>query len=183
VTVPPATLPLTIVEAKRHLNLADDDATHDDIITQYIGAAVEQFETDTNFALMVRTVRVKLRDFATFYVPKTPLVSVTSVTYYDRSNALQTLASSRYSVDTAAGVVRFEDSNYPGVADRWDAVWIVYTIGKHAASTTVDALSKSAILLLVGHYFENRDMLLSDNVASMVAYERICKLRHRGTYP
>jgi hypothetical protein len=80
-------------------------------------------------------------------------------------------------------LIRFESNTYPGVADRWDAVRIVYKIGKHADSTTVDAWSKSAMLLLVGHYDANREMLVPDNMASMVAYERICKLRHRGTYP
>ena len=183
VTTEPASEPLTVTEAKTHLNLASDDTSHDTLLAQLIAAARLQFEIDTNSAMIVRTVRTKLAEFATFYVPRTPLVSVTSVTYYDSNNALQTLASSKYSVDTARGMIRFDDDTYPAVYNRWDAVWIVYTIGKASASTNVDALSKSAMLLLVGHYFENRDMLMSDSMSGMVAYERICKLRHRGSYP
>lgn len=183
VTTEPTSEPLTVTEAKTHLNLATDDTSHDTLLTQLIAAARLQFEIDTNTALIVRTVRTKLPEFATFQVPRTPLVAVTSVTYYDANNALQTLASSKYSVDTARGLIRFDDDTYPAVYDRWDAVWIVYTIGKAAASTNVDALSKSAMLLLVGHYFENRDMLMADGMSNMVAYERICRLRHRSTYP
>lgn len=175
--------PVTLTEAKAHLNLASDDTAHDTLITQYIAAARLQFESDTNSAFIVRTVRTKLSDFATFQVPRTPLVTVTSVTYYDSNNALQTLASSKYSVDTARGLIRFDEETYPAVYDRWDAVWVVYTIGKAASSANVDALTKSAILLLVGHYFENRDMLMADGMSNMIAYERICRLRHRSSYP
>jgi len=181
--VEPASEPLTLTEAKLHVNMPLDETSRDQDFIRFISTSRQQFEADVNIALIVRTVEVKLSDFCTFAIPRPPLVSVESVTYYDRSNVLQTLPSNKYSLDTASGLIRFESNTYPGVADRWDAVKIVYKIGKHADSTTVDAWSKSAMLLLVGHYDANREMLVPDNMASMVAYERICKLRHRGTYP
>lgn len=167
-----------------HLNLSSSDTAHDTIISQYIAAARLQFERDCNIALITRTMRLKLFEFAEFRFPIGPMTAITSVTYYDSSNASQTLSASHYSADTANDGFRLSTAlTLPEVYDRWDAVTINYTIGKHANSTTVDALSKSAMLLLVGHYFENRDMLINSGMASMEAYERICKLLHRSSYP
>ena len=167
-----------------HLNLSSSDTAHDTIISQYIAAARLQFERDCNIALITRTMRLKLFEFAEFRFPIGPMTAITSVTYYDSSNASQTLSASHYSADTANDGFRLSTAlTLPEVYDRWDAVTINYTIGKHANSTTVDALSKSAMLLLVGHYFENRDMLINSGMASMEAYERICRLLHRSSYP
>ena len=180
----PAGEPLTLTEAKLHLNLSSSDTAHDTIINQYIAAARLQFERDCNVALIVRTMRIRMFDFAEFRFPVGPLASISSVTYFDANNVSQTFASSNYQVDTANDGFRILSSvDLPSIYDRYDAVTINYTIGKHANSTTVDALSKSAMLLLVGHYFENRDMLINSGMASMEAYERICRLLHRSSYP
>lgn len=180
----PASEPLTLTESKLHLNLSSSDTAHDTIINQYIAAARLQFEKDCNIALITRTMRIRMFEFAEFRFPVGPLVSVSSVTYFDSNNVSQTFASSNYQVDTAGDGFRiFSSVDLPAIYDRYDAVTINYTIGKHANSTTVDALSKSAMLLLVGHYFENRDMLINSGMASMEAYERICRLLHRSSYP
>lgn len=179
----PTLEPVTLIEAKDHLNLSQNDGTHDDILTQYIAASRQQLETDINYALLVRTMRVKLPEIASVRFPMGPLISITSVTYFDANNAQQTLSTSLYSADTATSCMRLIGDTFPSVYDRWDAVTINYTIGKAATAASVPALYKSAILLLIGHYFENRDMLINSGMASMDAYERICRLLHRSTYP
>ncbi len=179
----PASEPVTLEEAKNHLNLSQSSSDHDDILSQYIAASRQQLETDINFALIQRTMRVKLPEIASVRFPMGPLVAVSSITYYDSDNAEQTLSTSLYSIDTATGSLRLIGDSFPTVYDRWDAVTINYTIGKATTAATVPPLCKSAILLLIGHYFENRDMLLGSSMAAMEAYERICRLLHRSSYP
>lgn len=179
VVTPPSTLPITTSEAKRHLNLSESDDAHDQVLEQYIAAATQQFETDCNRALITRTMRVRLPEFAEFRFAVGPVVSITSVVYRDRDNATQTLAATEYALDTSRDMFRIVSDALPETFDRWDAVTINYTIGR----STADPLAKSAILLLVAHYFENRDMLIGSSMADMIAYERICRLLHRGGYP
>lgn len=179
----PSVEPVTLAEAKNHLNLSPSDEAHDEILAQYIAASRQQLETDINFALIVRTMRVKIPEIASVRLPMGPLATVSSITYFDRDNVSQTLSTSLYSVDTATDSIRLIGDSFPSVYDRWDAVTVNYTIGKAANATQVPPLCKSAVLLLVGHYFENRDMLIGSNMATMDAYERICRLLHRSSYP
>jgi uncharacterized phiE125 gp8 family phage protein len=82
-SVDPAIEPVTLSEAKRHANVvASDDDT---LITALIQAAREQVESDCSRALITQTWRLKLHEwFADWLdVPRSPLQSVTSVTYID----------------------------------------------------------------------------------------------------
>jgi len=180
---PPAVLPVTIEEAKQHLNLSSSDNAHNAIIAQYIAAARLQFETDCSLALITRDMRLRLPSFCEFRFPVGPLVSIASVEYIDSNGDLQTLDESAYVADTANDAFRMVTWSTPSVADRWDAVAINYTIGKANTQSEVNPLAKSAILLMVGYYFENRDMLVNDGVHRLEAYEKICRLLHRSSYP
>lgn len=169
---------MSLVEAKRHLNLAEDDNAHNESIEQYLAAATEQFETDINTAILERTMQVVLPRFDCFSVSKGPLKEVSLVTFRDTDGTTQTLSPSKYSADRFNHVVRFE-SNLPSTMQAWNAVTVNYVIG----SGNVKKLHKSAILLMAAYYFENRDMLENDVIYRCEAYERICKLLHRGSYP
>ena len=181
----PASEPLTLLEAKKQCELNPSDTAHDDHLTLLIQAAREQWEHDTDSASITQTWRVTIEGFTDdeIYLPKRPLQSITSITYYDSANAQQTLSTDYYSLDAASGAVRLKyDQVWPGTASRWDAATITYVAGYTSAST-VPAIQKAAMRLLVGKYFENRDLLVNDGMYTDRAYEALVHKFMRSSYP
>lgn len=122
-------------------------------------------------------------DYDEIYLPKRPIASITSVKYYDTSNVQQTLATTVYGLDAASRAVRLKHlQDWPTtVLDRWDTWEITYVCG-YASASLVPAISKQAMLLLVGKYFENRDMLIGATYTDR-AYEALVAKFIRSSYP
>ena len=183
VVTAPATEPVTIHEAKRHVELATSDSQHDTELNQAIEDARQQWERDTGRYLISRAMKVRVPYFGEYCFGHRHVTAIDSVTYFDLSNVSQTLASSVYELDTADD--RFllaYDQDWPSTLDRWDAVTINYTLGSHADSTTVPAVDKRAILLLVGYYFRGNKGD-DDRAHDQKAYERLVAKNVRSSYP
>ena len=179
---PPVTEPLTIHEAKKQVEVASDDNYHDADLLKNIEAARQQWERDTTQYYIQRTMRLTLPCLYEFMFSERPVTSITSVKYYDQSNVQQSLATSEYQLDTADNALRLAyNKTWPTSLARWDAVQIDYVLGEHTDSTTVPSLAKSAMLLLVGYYFEQRGD--ADRFADLRAYESLVKKNMRSTYP
>lgn len=180
----PSALPVTTAQARTHVHLASDDTTHDTELGDILGAAVEQWESDTDSVLMERTLRVYLEMLGDdeIYLPSRPVASITNVKYYDDGDTLQTLASTVYSLDKGARAVRLNwNQVWPSTSTRWDAAQVNYVAG-YASADDVPNIAKRAILLLVGYYFAaNRGD--NDKPADMRAYERLVQHHLRSTYP
>ena len=181
----PASEPITLTQAKKQLEISTSDTTHDDHITLLIQTAREQWEHDTDSACLTQTWSVNLemvRDDE-IYLPKRPVQSITSITYYDGDNTQQTLSTSIYGLDAASRAVRLKYLQvWPTMVERWDAMTVTYVCG-YTSSSLVPAAAKQAMLLLVGHYFENRDMLMSDAMLSLPTYEALVRRFMRSSYP
>lgn len=185
VVTAPTVEPVTLAEAKKQLEISQSDTAHDDQLTLLIQAAREQWEHDTDSCCLTQTLSVTLEEWEDdeIYLPKRPVQSITSITYYDTANTQQTLSTSVYSLDAACRAVRLKYMQiWPSIVDRWDAVTVTYVAG-YTSTTTVPAIVKQAILLLVGHYFENRDQLLSESMQSLPVYESLVRRFMRSTYP
>ena len=161
---PPAGYPVSLDEAKDHLKVPYND--EDALIQTFIGAATNYAETHTRRALMERTFTYyldKFPDVPTIELPKPKLSAVSSVKYYDISDVLQTLASSKYGVDTVSepGRIRLvEGEIWPDVKDRkLNAVQIAYTAG-YINSWSIPPAIRTAVLLMVSHWFENREAVV-----------------------
>lgn len=171
-TVAPASAALTTDEAKKQVNVvATDDDT---LIGTLVKAAIELVERHTNRALITQTWVMTRRMFPScrqIVLPRAPLQSVTSVTYYDTNNDSQTFNSSNYHVDISRepGVLWLaESSDWPSsVADRPDAVTITYVCGYGDATTDVAERARQAVALLVGHWYRNREAI--GNVGQPIA--------------
>lgn len=146
-------------------------------------AAREQWEKDTSEFYIRRTMRLTLDCLDEFRFPHRPIYSISSITYYDTDNAQQTLATSVYELDANDGYVRLKyEQEWPDTAVRWDAVQVNYTLGEHEDSTSVPAVAKQAMLLLVGYYFDaNRGD--NDRPNDQRAYERLVAKYMRSSYP
>ena len=166
-TVAPAAEPVTVAEMKAHLHVTGTDS--DIIIGAQLTAARELVENHLQRALIQRTYRADLWCFATKIVlPRPLLASITNIKYYtpDSPQVLTTLGSTIFRANLAFNYVYLDSgATLPSIATRHDAVQITYVAGfapstdspisDHAAN--VPEAIKSAIKLVVGDMFENRE--------------------------
>lgn len=177
----PASEPITLAQARKQLELSPSDTAHDDQLSLLIQAAREQWEHDTDSALITQTLSVTLPYFQEVVLPKRPIQSITSVYYYNEAEANTLLATSVYDIDKPNRLLRLKAlQSWPSTYSRWDAVTVTYVAG-YTSIAAVPAIAKQACLLLVGHYFENRDMI--GGAMSLGAYENLVARFRRATYP
>jgi uncharacterized phiE125 gp8 family phage protein len=158
----PATEPVTLAEAKAHLrvDLSDDDL----LIESLVSAARAHIEDATGRALITQTWRLNLDNWpAADYIrlPRPPAQSVSSVVYTNSAGTAATLSSTTaYSVDTDSEpgriVLRYGQT-WPSVTlTPVNPIVITYIAGYGRAESVPQPL-KQAVLLLVGHWYENRE--------------------------
>jgi len=160
-TTAPAVEPLTLSEARFHCRV-DNDA-EDAFLSILIATAREYVETETERAYCQRSFVSRFSRFPVsgtgIVVPMCPLVSVTSLKYFDASNVEQTLSTGLYTVrtDTTPGSIEEAVGEaWPDTAYRGDAVTLTYVAGYGTAASCPER-AKQAIKLLVGHWYENRE--------------------------
>jgi uncharacterized phiE125 gp8 family phage protein len=156
----PTELAVTLAEAKAQLNIDPSFTADDTLITACINASALYIEKIIQSPLMNQTWELQLVDFTeTIKIWKTPLSSITSVSYYDVNEADQTVSNSNYYTDLASVPARIIfKSNYdaPTVFDtRFDAVRIRFVSG-YVNAASVPADIKEVVKLLVTHFYENR---------------------------
>ena len=161
VKVPPASLPVTLDTAKDHLAVMFDDDNA--IITAYISAATEAVERYTERSLITRTLEAGYYCFPAFFeLPRPPLVSVEQITYKDSDGSPIVLDSANYAVDLYSNrsiVVPVGD--WPTVDPSPGNVLVEYVTGYGATPADIPGDIIAAILLLIGHFYSNREQDVS----------------------
>lgn len=172
----PTTEPVTKDEAKLHIRhgLASNDTTEDALLDRLIAAARDYVQDYTGRSLYTQTWQASLASFPEkLWLPMAaPLQSVTFVKYYDEDNALQTLSSSIYTLPAfhePALLMRVTSESWPGVYVREDAVQIEYVTGATSAAAIPQPLTQ-AVLLLVGHWYEQREAVLVSAISKDVEF-------------
>lgn len=162
-TTAPVAEPVTVDELKAHARIDQD--SEDGLLAQYLKMARKATETYLWRQLVSATYTLKIDRFPTedyIDLPLPPLVSVTSVKYYDTSNALQTFSSGSYTVDvgTEPGRIYVDRSvGWPSTYDRRNAVEIVFVAGYGNAAAVPDTI-KVSIMQKAAHAFENRETVV-----------------------
>lgn len=167
-TIEPASLAVSLVDAKKQCEIGDTDTAHDDHLIRLIKVATSDVERHTRRALINQTWRLSLREFPGYsfvnktkvFLPRPPLRSITSIVYVDDNGDSQTLASSAYQV-TADSVPGFIE---PAFGESWpvlrpetsEAVSITYQAGYGANSEAIPAQFQNVILELIAFRFMNR---------------------------
>ena len=174
---PAATNPVTTAEAITQTNSTGvgDDAYLDTLIT----AATYWVEEYTGRALINRTYKAFLDawpvdtrgyQLTTLELPKPPLVSVTHVKTYTDSDTASTFSSGSYFVDSNSvkGRIALRTSAaWPEVTRTANGIEIQWIAGYGAAADVPQPI-KQAILLLVGHWYANREAVkIGETVASI----------------
>lgn len=161
-TSDPAIEPITTTEAK--LDLKIDTSDEDDLLTILIQAARETVENRIGRSLITQTRVIKMDYFPssdTILLPYGPVLSVTHVKYYDDDETLQTLSTNDYWVDVDSDIARIVVENYwPSTFDKPNAVIVTYSAGYGPLKTDVPAPLRKAILLILGHLYENRQAIV-----------------------
>lgn len=172
-TVDPASgnEPVSRTEAKLHLRV--DTTADDTLIDGLIIAAREHIERVTGRGLFTQTWKYTQDDWTDeLWLPMAaPLQSVTSVKYYASDGTLTTLtAADTYIVDTVTEpgrVIRKPDTAWPTLqSDRPARIEVTYVVGWSAVASMPQPL-KQAALLLVGHWYANREAVGPDGVAAV----------------
>lgn len=183
---PPARQVATEI-AKAHLNV--DHADDDDLIDGIVDAAQASIvgPNGIGIALAASTWRLSLDEFPGGLASGTsigqypgrwldasrrhqhpviaielgPVKSITSITYIDAAGGLQTLASSEYLVDLdrrPARIVPSYGKSWPPTRCQPGAVKITFVAGETAAPKDL----QQAILLMLGHWYANREAVIAD---------------------
>lgn len=180
----PTAEPLTLLEAKKQLELAASDTSHDEHLSNLIQSAREEWERDTETVCCTQTFRIRTSEMLDgMRLPHRPIQSVTSLVYFDSNNTSQTLATSVWDFDTARKQIRLKyNQTWPTWTPRYDAWTITYVCGYSEDGTLVPAIAKQAMLLLVGYYFgANRGE--TDGSNDKRAYEILVNKYMRSSYP
>jgi len=181
-TSDPVVEPVSLADAKQHLRV--DIETDDLFIQGLITAAREWCEVYTSRAFVHQRYVMRLDSFpAEITLPRPPMarsgaVTAVTVTYTinDGSTANQTtavLSTDQYRVDREAtpGVVR---TLYAGVwpsnlLDQ-NSITVTWWAGYGADGASVPKQVRAAILMLVGHWYENRQSVLTGTVSKTVEF-------------
>jgi len=134
------------------------------LINGYIKAAREFCENFQNRAFVNQTWELWLDGFpseAEIEIPLPPLVSVTSVKYYDTGNTEATFDSANYFVDTKSEPGRVclgYGKSWPSTTLRsHNGVCVTFVAGYGATAANVPQKVKQSMLLLIGDYYSARE--------------------------
>jgi uncharacterized phiE125 gp8 family phage protein len=156
---------ITVAQAKEHLRIThSDDDTYIEAITLAASEWCEEFQRRV---YVEREIVDYLDGFPQIIRPrKSPLVSVTTLKYYDADDNLQTLAAADYEVDiiTEPGrITEVYNTSWPATRDKVNAVILTYQAG-YAARADIPEEIKHAVKLMVGHLYENRESVTPLNM-------------------
>lgn len=193
----PSVDPVTLAEAKLHCKV--DISTDDDLITGLITAARDYVERWTRRTLVYTGYLLALDGFpdGPIELPRAPVVSAAAATvfayasprvqYYDPDGDLITLTvDDDYELSLDANppaLVLPPLVAWPSVQEaRSNNVLVNFVSGYGAASTAVPALLRHAVLLLVAHWYANREAVGSVGGEVPLAVDSILRIYSLGDY-
>lgn len=181
-TQAPAIEPVDLATVKNHIRVDYDD--DDALIQNLITSARDFIERDAGLSLVTQTWQLYLDRFpranayetwpwsappATILLPRYPVQSVASVVWKDANGGTNTVDPSTYLVDLQS---RFPRLVPKSTGQGWPAesgpplvqqngVVVTFTSG-YASQGVLPPTLRAALLLLVGHWYQNRETVVTD---------------------
>lgn len=172
VVVSPVGEPVSVGEALTHLRSSGEGEV--DWVKRTITAARVWVEGFTQRSLMTQTLEWGMDAWParTLALPRPPLQAVVSVSYVDADGVEQTLPAGAYMVDTRSSPGRLRlrpDLEWPAVqAESLGGIVFRYRAGYGDKGEDVPADITSAMLMLIGHLYENRETSISGTIITLV---------------
>lgn len=148
---------LLLEEVKTHLRIDIED--EDQYLKVLVAAAIDFCENFTGRAISNKRIEIILDAFPTDNIKILwyPIKSVNKVTYIDQKGVLKELDDSNYQsiLDVEPPVIIPKTSWPQGTVNTPGAVRIEALAGYERVPKSI----KEALLLLVGHFYENREVM------------------------
>jgi len=157
---PASTLPISVATVKTYCGVTH--SSHDTLIENLIWSATREFENSANICITAQTWDLVLDDdevVERIEFLKYPVLGITSITYYDTDNAVQTLSGGSSNVDYISFIngrpaaIDFGVDETPSTYDRVDAMTIRFLAGY----STIPYDILDAISAKVYYLYENRN--------------------------
>ena len=189
----PAVEPLTVAEAKLHLrvDISDDDAYIGTLIT----AAREWVENYLDRTLITTQLILRAAEFPTqeLELARPPMATAGTatavvITYTLADTTTATLSTALYRVDrttTPGNVAPIINGTWPSdVIEDANAVAVTYWAGYGPTSASVPATIRHAMLMLIGHWYEQRSAVLTATISKPLefAVESLLASNNWGQY-
>lgn len=179
ITAPPVGEPVSLDQAKAQLRIELDDTDQDVHVTGLIRDARFKVEKDLGIPILRQTRQTHLTRFpcGPVWLAAAEAITVDQVRYYDSAGTLQTLAPTDYVVDAVsrpAQIFAAPLKAWPSVLERPSGVQITWT-GGWADAAQVDGDLVRAMLLLIGHWDQNREAVVAGTTSTEVqlAYDAL----------
>lgn len=192
---PPTVEPVPVALLKQHLRLGGDPEEVDEfesvVLPTYAAAAREHAEKVTGLILTDAVYELRVRGFChCIPFPLSPVTAVQEVTYTDENGAALVLDPAVYQLDDhpwRPRLVLAYQQSWPAVREGAGAVRILFQgpfgpEGLSPPKQQVPAQILTAILLMVGHWYENREEVIVGTTAAEVpmAAKHILQLYRRN---
>ncbi len=187
---PPTTEPLDLDQARAHLRVVDEAEF---VYVRGLAQKARRYvEGVLDRQLITATWRLWLDAFPRgepIEIGKPPVKSIVAVHYTDAAGVQQTLAASEYQADLVSEPARLA----PAYGKRWpvtrpdtlNAVAVEFTAGYGATPAAVPETIRQAIELLVSHWFEFREPIVTGTIVNAVPFsvDSLLTLESWGGYP
>jgi len=167
--------PISLAEAKSHLRVDTTDEDAD--ILSIIKAARIYCENFQNRTYITRSRELWLDAWPEkdrINIPYPPLQSVSSVKYYGTDDTEYTMPATDYFVDTKnepGRLVLAYGKSWPSITLRpANGVLITFTAGYGADGSYVPENVIQAMRLLIGHWYENREAVLTGSISKEIEF-------------
>jgi len=176
--------PISLQSVKDHLYVTHTKQNH--LIEAWITAARAECEKRTGRTFLTKSLRYNLDRFPSgnepIVLPAPPVQSISSIKYYDLDTVQQTWGIGNYRLDAASFPARvgpLPTVSYPSTKDLTAAVEIIYFAGhgddeaawrdtNSNAEAGELARVQAAICLMVGHWFRNREAVLTGSISKEI---------------
>ena len=160
-TSAPAVTPVSLADAKAHLRL--DASDEDALVTSLIETATAHIEREYGLALITQALTI-IRDAWPetwlLELPFAPVQSVASITTYEADGGSFAFDSGHWFADLASApprIVLHGTAPWPRPGRRANGIEIVVTAGYGDEPDDVPTPIRQAVLLLVAHWYEQRE--------------------------